>query len=470
MNRVLRRLLVCTTTCLLACASAIASASKAPTEFEVAGIDSFLAAHVGEKGRVGLSVAIVKNGELVLAKGYGSRSLRDQTPVESDTVFAIGSVTKQFTCACVLLLAQEDKLSVHDKLSKYFPKLTRAKDITLLDLMNHASGYPDYYPLDFVDTRMQKAISPDQLLQQYAGGKLDFAPGTDWSYSNTGFVILGRVVEKVSGRSFADFLERRILRPLGMKQTRMGTDLRSKNVAKGYGTFALSAAESAVPEADGWIGAAGELYSTPGDLAKWNLALIGGKVLKPKFYKLMTTSRELPNGIVTGYGCGLAIKVQERRTVLSHGGAVSGFNAFNAVIPSTQSAVVLLCNKEGGLGSLPETLTTLLLKAESNIPKVADLPAVDTVKKVFAQLQAGNADRTQFGAEFNSYLSDEKLAGAAHRLRVFGDPKTVEVIRTRERGRMEVTTTHLIFAEKTLEVLMYRTSDGRIEQFFIDEK
>jgi len=470
MNRVLCRVLVCAATCLLAGAPPIASAVQAPTEFEVNHIDSYLAAHVGEKGCVGLSVAIVKNGELVLAKGYGSRSLQDPTPVESDTVLAIGSVTKQFTCACVLLLAQEGRLSVRDKVSKYYPKLTRAKDITLLDLMNHASGYPDYYPLDFVDRRMQKTISPDQLIQRYAGGKLDFKPGTDWSYSNTGFIILGRVVEKVTRQSFAHFLERRILKPLGMKQTCMGTDLKGKNVAKGYSTFALSAVEPAVPEADGWIGAAGELYSTPGDLAKWDMALIGGKLLKPEFYKLMTTSRELSNGIVTGYGCGLAIKVQEHRTVLSHGGAVSGFNAFNAVIPSTQSAVVLLCNRDGGLGSLPETLTTLLLKAESNIPKVTGLPAVDAVKKVFAQFQVGSADRAQFGEEFNSYLSDEKLAGAAHRLRILGDPKTAEVIRTRERGGMEVTTTHLTFAEKTLEVLMYRRPDGRIEQFFIDEK
>jgi CubicO group peptidase (beta-lactamase class C family) len=317
---------------------------------------------------------------------------------------------------------------------------------------------------------MQKAISADDLIQQYAGGKLDFEPGTDWSYSNTGFIILGRTVEKASGQSFAHFLESRILKPLGMKHTRLGTDLRGINVAKGYATFALSAAEPAVPEADGWIGAAGNLYSTPSDLAKWDMALISGKVLKPEFYKLMTTSRELSNGIMTGYGCGLAIGVQERRTVLHHNGAVSGFNAFNAVIPSTKSAVVLLCNKEGGLDSLPETLTALLLKAESNIPKVAGLSAVDAVKKVFAQFQAGNVDRTQFAEEFNLYLSDERLAGAAGRLKILGDPKAAEVIRIRERGGMEVTTTRLIFEKKTLEVLMYRTPDGRIEQFFIDEK
>jgi len=148
---------------------------------------------------------------------------------------------------------------------------------------------------------------------------------------------------------------------------------------------------------------------------------------------------------------------------------VSGFNAFNAIIPSTRSAVVLLCNKDGGLGSLPDTLLSLLLKAESNVPKVAGLTAVDTVKKVFAQFQTGTVDRTQFAEEFNLYLSDERLAGAAQRLIALGPPRKVEVLRIRERGGMEVTTTSLSFEKKILEVLMYRATDGKIEQFFINE-
>jgi len=464
------KILVCAACSLLVRAPSCAGDSQPPENFDLGKIDFYLSAQVREKGPVGLSVTIVTNGQVALARGYGSRSLGENLPVERDTLFAIGSVTKQFTCACALLLAQDGKLSVGDKVSKYFPELSHAAKITLLDLMNHTSGYPDYYSLDFVDRRMQKAISADDLIRQYAGARLDFEPGTDWSYSNTGFIILGLIVEKASGRSLARLLESRIFKPLGMDHTTLAPDSMGNRVATGYTTFALSAAERTAPEADGWAGAAGALYSTASDLAKWDMALIGGKVLKPKFYQLMTTSRELPNGVVTGYGCGLAVGVQERRTVLRHSGAVSGFNAFNAVIPSTRSAVVLLCNKDNGLGSLPDTLLGLLLKAESNVPKVAGLPALDTVKKVFAQFQSGTVDRTQFAEEFNIYLSDERLAGATQRLRVLGPPKNVKVLRTRERGGMEVTTTTLSFENKNLEVLMYRAIDGRIEQFFIDEK
>jgi|ERR1043166_3695795 CubicO group peptidase (beta-lactamase class C family) len=462
------QLFLCTACWHAAVVRCHAQETKAPEKFDVGAIDSYLSSQVREKGRVGLSVAIVRNGEVVLAKGYGRRSLQG-LPVDADTQFAIGSVTKQFTCACVLLLAQDGKLAVRDKVAKYYPKLTRASDVTLLDLMNHSSGYPDYYPLDFVDRRMQKPISEDDLIQQYAGGGLDFEPGTEWSYSNTGFILLGRIVEKVSGRSFGDFLEGRILKPLGLKHTTLGPNPKG-DVATGYTSFALSSAEPVAPEAEGWLGGAGAIYSTPSDLAKWDMALISGKVLKPKFYQLMTTARELSNGISTGYGCGLVVGVQERRVVLRHGGAVSGFNAFNSVVPSSRSAVVLLCNKDGGLGSLPDTLLGLILKAESNVPKVSGLPALEAVKKIFAQFQAGVVDRSQFSPEFNYYLSDEKLAGAAQRLKPLGSPIQASVLRIRERGGLEVTTTVLSFMKKNLEVLMYRAPNGKVEQFFIDEK
>jgi len=153
-------------------------ASGPPKSFDLAAIDAYVSAQVKEKGLVGLSVAIMREGEIVFAKGYGLRSLEDSLPVEANTSFAVGSVTKQFVCACILLLAEEGKLSVKDSVANYFPQLTRASDITLLDLMNHTAGYPDYYPLDFVDRRLLRTISLDGLLKEYAGGKLDFEPGS----------------------------------------------------------------------------------------------------------------------------------------------------------------------------------------------------------------------------------------------------------------------------------------------------
>jgi CubicO group peptidase (beta-lactamase class C family) len=433
----------------------------------VKAIDTYLAAQVGLAGRVGLSVAIVRDGQVVLEKGYGKRSLADGRPVDAGTLFAIGSVTKQFTCACVLLLAEDGKLSVHDPVAKYYPSLTRAKDITLLDLMNHVSGYPDYYPLDFVDRRMRQPIAEEELLRRYAGGKLDFEPGAKYSYSNTGYILLGRVVEKVSGLGFGEFLARRIFKPLGLAQTVYEPASGDPRLASGYSTFALSAPEPAEPEARGWIGAAGGIHSTPGDLARWDLALIGGKLLKPESLALMTTPRKLRDGKVSDYGCGLSLKNPGGRPYLSHNGAVSGFNASNVVIPSTRSAVILLANLDGGLGALPGQVLSLLLKEPAFLPGVAGPGAAETARALFVGLQSGKVDRKRLGEEFNLFLTDDRIAGAGGRLKRYGAPVRADVVSLHERGGMEVSTTRLTFRTGALRTLMYRQPDGRVEQFFV---
>jgi D-alanyl-D-alanine carboxypeptidase len=445
------------------------AAARLPDTFDVSAIDAFLAGQVQQSNNAGLTVAVVKDGQVVLAKGYGKRSLEDGRAVETNTVFAIGSVSKQFTCTAILLLAEDGKLSVHDPVAKYYPGLTRAQDITLLDLMNHVSGYPDYYPLDFMDRRMLKATAEDELLKQYAGGKLDFEPGTRYSYSNTGYILLGRVVEKVSGENLGAFLSRRIFKPLGMTQTFYEMESSDRRLATGYVTFALSEPEVIGPEGSGWLRGAGGLYSTPLDLVKWNLALVDGKVLKPESYALMTAPRKLTGGKISEYGCGVSVKIQSGRQVISHNGAVSGFNAYSAVVPSTRSAVIMMCNLEGGLGSLPSQLLGLLLKEQANVPTIAGPAAADTVKAVFAEFQKGKVSRQQFGDEFNHFLTDEKIAGAAKRLKGYGEPKKAEVLTSNERGGMEVTTTRLTFPSGALRVLMYRMPDGKIEQFFVSK-
>jgi len=461
--------LLCLVICSLAnLPTAAQNAPQPPDSFDLKAIDTYLADYLRAKNLPGMSIAIVKNGELVFTKGYGKRSLEEGRSVETNTLFAIGSITKQFTCALVLMLAEEGKLAVDDKVSKYSPDLTRANDITLLELMNNVSGYADYYPLDFVDRRMQKEISPDDLLRQYAGGKLDFEPGSRYSYSNTGFILLGRVVEKVSGEPYGEFLSKRILKPLGMDHTAYEPEISDKRLARGYTTFALSDPEYSSPEAKGWIGAAGGIYSTPSDLAKWDMALISGKVLKAESFELMTKPRKLNDGKLTEYGCGLGVRMQNGRQILAHNGAVSGFVAYNATVPSTRSALIVMCNQDGGYGAVPGQILSLLLKEPvPNVPKIAGLPAAEMVKRKFTDYQKGRVNRKELSEEFNLYLTDEKIAGAAKRLKSYGTVRDVEILTTNERGGMEVTTARLTFRNGKLKTLMYRMPDGTIEQFFV---
>lgn len=446
-----------------------ADAARLPTTFDLPAIDAYLAAQVKEASRVGLSVAIVKDGQVVLARGYGQRSLEAPQPVEASTRFAIGSVSKQFTCAAALLLAEDGRLSVQDKVAKYYPDLTRAGDITLLDLMHHTSGYPDYYPLDFVDRRMQQPVNPDDLLRHYAGGKLDFEPGTNWSYSNTGYILLGRIVEKVSGQPLAALLQQRVFGPLGMTNTFYEPAHPVPHSAQGYTTFALSPPTPIVPEGRGWLEGAGGIYSTPSDLARWDLALMDGTLLKPASYVLMTTPRTLPDGRSTEYGCGVSVRIQQGRPTVAHNGAVAGFTAFNAMVPSTRSALIMTCNLDGGLGGLPGKLLPLVMQEPAVIPVVQGPAAVDTVKTVLAGLQEGKVDRAALAPEFNHFLTDARVAGAAERLKKFGPPTEADLLTRRERGGLEVTTTKLTFTHGTLRVLMYRQPGGLIEQFFVDQ-
>jgi CubicO group peptidase (beta-lactamase class C family) len=440
-----------------------------PKSFDLKAIDDYVARQVKDKGFVGLSLAILRDGKVVLAKGYGKSSLQPDVPVSPDTLFAVGSITKQFTCACILLLAEEGKLSVQDRVAKYYPDLTRAKDITLLDLMTHVSGYPDYYPLDFVDRRMQKAIPLDDLLREYAGGKLDFEPGTRWSYSNTGYILLGQVVEKVAGEPFDKFLDRRILKPLGMEHSAFEPAEGHKRLARGHTSFALGEPEPARREAGGWIHAAGGLYASASDLLKWDLALMDGKVLEPESFKLMTTPRKLANGKVRNYGWGVGVAQRNGETVLQHSGAVSGFLAYNAMLPRTRSAVVLLTNGDYvDAGALHGEILGLLLKEQdAEIPRVQGPPPKDAALELLRQMQAGVINRDKLGADFNDYLRDDRVKAAAARLEALGEPTKVEVESVSERGGMEVAVIRFTFKTAAVKAYLYRTPDGKIQEFLL---
>ncbi len=456
----------------LGLALAIRAEHQPPKSFDLPAIDKYLEAEVAAKEYVGLSVAIMRDGKIVFAKGYGNASLKDGRVLDSHTRLAAGSVTKQFTSACIFLLAEDGKLSIHDNVSKFFPKLTKADDITLYDLMSHVSGYPDYYPLDFVDRRMEKTIQLDDLLKDYAGGKLDFPPRTRWSYSNTGYILLGRVVEKASGQSFEKFLSERILKPLEMTDTVFEPKDGDKGLAIGYTSFALGAAEPAPREATGWIHAAGGLYTTPTDLLKWDLALISGKLIKPGSFTLMTTPRQLSDGRTQDYGCGLSIRRRDGELVLGHGGAVSGFQTYNAILPRPRSAVAVMTNDERpDTDGVVKPLITLLAKADgaspTPIPKITGPAPKEVAIDLLKQLQAGEVKRAALGDDFSHFLSDERIKGAAERLKPLGDPDSVEVENTAERGGMEVAVIKFTFKKLTVTGLLYRTPDGKVQEFLL---
>ena len=374
------------------------------------------------------------------------------------------------------MLAEDGKLSIEDKVAKYEPTLSRAGDVSLHDLMTHISGYPDFYPLDFVDRRLVKPVRSDALLAEYAGAKLDFEPGSRWSYSNTGYMVLGSVVTKVSGKPVGQFIKERILDPLLMTHSAFEPGEEIKGKTRGYTSFALGPLEPAEPEASGWLHAAGGMWASAPDLAGWDLALMEGRILQPESFRVMATPRALTDGQTTGYGCGLNVRQIDGETVLTHGGAVSGFLSYNALIPRTRSAVIVLTNTEHiPVDALCSQILRLLIDDHKKggppgVPKVNGPTPKEAALDFLHQMQAAKVNRDKLGEEFSVFLTDERLHAAARRLMALGEPENVEVVSISERGGMEVASIHLKFKTVELGGLLYRTPDGKIQQLLFRKR
>lgn len=453
-------------------AAPVAAAAPTLASLSVADLDAFIGAVVVAQRAVGVNVGVMRDGQVVFAKGYGLARVADQTPVATDTLFAIGSITKQFTCAVALQLEQERKLSFDDKVVKYEPDLTRAADITLGDIGGMVSGYRDYYPLDFVDRPMAAPRPGLDIVRDFASRPLDFEPRARYSYSNTGYLLLGAISERAGREPFAAQLERRLLTPLGLNRTRYEPARGGDGMAEGYTPLGLGDAEPAVPEGNGWIGAAGGLWSTPSDLLTWDLALMEGKVLSPASWARMTTPHALTDGRTSGYGCGQSIRDRGAVLVVQHGGAVSGFGARNAMVPSSRSAVVVMANADwaGGVLDAIEGAVLEKLMPQADAPAVSGPPARDLALDLLAQVRQGDVNRALLGDEFSAFLTPARLAVMSRSLVGAGEVTDVEAGAIRERGGMEVSTLRLLVGTTPASTLMYRSPDGKVQEFLFSRR
>lgn len=464
----------------LLAAAAVPATVQAQSSIDERVVDSIVTAGMREHRLVGLSVALVRGGRVQLLKAYGDASLQPHVPVDTLTRFSIGSVTKEFVAALTMMLQEDGKLSVHDTLARWYPKLTRAKEITLLDLINHVSGYHDYYPLDYVDREMAVPTTAEHIMQEYATVPLDFDPGTRWSYSNTGYTILGRVLERVSGKPLGTLLEERIFEPLGMTQT-MYEPTRPERRATGYVSWALGAMEPAQLEGRGWIGAPGGIWSTAGDIAKWDLALMRPDFLSPASRKVMFTERILKDGTPTGYAGGLAVSHVGGRTLIQHGGATAGFSATNVFVPDDTAAVVLLSNTDQNISAGP--LLQLVSPPRANAAAAAAAPrrtqqrmtpptpkgpgAVAMATSFFNDLQRGQVNRALLSDDYKAFLTPERVKQAAASLGPLGEITRAELLGLSERGGTQVATVRLTVNNRTVTTLMYRRPDGVIEEYLL---
>ena len=307
---------------------------------------------------------MVQDGRPVLRKGYGLANVELSVPIRPEMVFRIGSTTKQFTSACILKLVEQGRLRLDDPLSKYLPEYPGpGRSATIRQLLTHTSGIRSATDMPTWFPHMREDWSVAQLIDFFDGEPLDFAPGTRWRYSNSGYILLGAILEKVTGRPYAEVVADWIFRPLGMKDTRYDSDA----------PIVPGRAEGYRRTPDGVINApflsmtqpfaAGALVSTVDDLARWQSALDEGRVLSAESRRLMWMPVELPDGRPTRYGFGWAVWSYEGHSVVEHGGSVNGFSTANMRLPDDRLYVAVLSNCGGCADprSLALTAATTLL-------------------------------------------------------------------------------------------------------------
>jgi CubicO group peptidase (beta-lactamase class C family) len=361
----------------------------------VAAIDSLVGAAMTTTKTPGMSVVVVEGSDTILIRGYGLADVENDVPVTPETVFRIGSVTKQFTSAAIMRLVEQNKVRLDAPLSTYLPEYAGpGRNVTVHHLLNHTSGIPSYTGLGTRWTsQMSMSVPHEQMLAFFAADSLEFQPGDKFAYNNSGYYLLGMIIERVSGEPYAQHVRRALTAPLGLASTLYCTERPIvRHRAAGYalrGDTLVNDEPFAMDQAF----AAGALCSTPRDLVRWARALSGGQVVTAASYTRMTTPAALTGGGRQTYGYGLAASEMAGRKKVAHSGGISGFAAQLAHYPAEDLVVAVLANQEGAnVGQLEAQIARRVLGIPE--PKLRDLPLTAALRAGYAGTYRGTKGLT----------------------------------------------------------------------------
>jgi D-alanyl-D-alanine carboxypeptidase len=457
----------------LVCAMVAASPMVAQNALPAAvasGIDTAAAEVLKATGVPSASVAVVQGGKVAYVKAYGMARLEPAMAAEAGMQYSVGSISKQFTAAVILLLAQDGKLKLDDPVGKYLPGLTRANEVTIRQVLSMTSGYQDFWPEDYVMTSMMKPTNPQQILEVWGKKPLDFEPGTEWQYSNTNYVIAGRIAEIAGGKPLMDQLQERIFKPLKMTGV-FNTDASRlpPNDPTGYYQHALGPLRPSPKEGQGWMFAAGELAMPASDLALWNISMMNRTLLAPASYDQMFTEMKLKDGKGTAYGLGVQVGVRNGNRFIEHSGEVSGFVSENIVFPDDKVAVTVLTNEDASsaAGALGQRIAPLVLSVAPGASSAETAAAEKRARDIFTGLQEGKLDRTQLTAFCDAYFTAEAVEDFASSLKPLGVPASFKQVSEGKRGGMTFRVFSVGFPGRQLRVTVYEMPDGKLEQYLV---
>jgi CubicO group peptidase (beta-lactamase class C family) len=459
------------------------AAAHAPLDpQQVHTIDSFVTSEMARLHIPGVAVGVYSRGKILLAKGYGLANVELKVPVTPETVFESGSVGKQFTATAIMMLAQDGKLSLDDSITKYFPDAPPTwKPILIKNLLSHTSGLPDYAtpavsgPAGPLYLRLD--FTEDQLVTKLEALPVEWGPGEKWEYSNTNYVLLGILIHRVTGMPFAEFLDKRIFKPLDMTSTRLisQSDI-IPNRAAGYGTGAgnqLKNQEWVSPTFDST--ADGSLYLNVLDMAKWDAALYSTQLLSQTSLDRMWTVYPLNDGQPNPnqYGFGWWIRRQNNHKVIEHGGNWQGFTCDISRYPDDNLTVVVLANLDAADPDLMAHVIAGLVDPPLSPAKLAGIPdsqpeIAATLAKVLDHVVTGQDVRPFFSTTFASAITPGVIAGAKATLASLWPGGSLTLVK---RLTPPGTTTPLISVfrltkgDNVLMILVFVDPDRKISNF-----
>ncbi len=439
-------------------------------------IDRHLKAEMARQKIPGISLAVLRNGKIIHLKSYGLANIEHQVPVKPETVFQSGSIGKQFTAAAVMILIEEGKIALDDKITKYFPDAPAAwENITVRHLLTHTSGMGDYPP----EVDLRRDYTEDEYLAFIKKSPLLYETGAKWDYSNLGYVALGALIRKVTGKFYGDFLQERIFKPLDMKTARIISEAAIvPNRAAGYRL------ENGELKNQEWVSpstnstADGSLYLTILDLAKWDAALYAEKPLKKTSLNQMWTPVNLANETTKDYGFGWHTTKIGTRRVIHHGGAWQGFKSYITRFPDDRLTIIFFANSSDtkelklarALSSLfyPEFALPKAEPIEDKEPRVTSL-----IRRVLLQFSRSAADPNLFTKEAQAAIFPVQAKQFGEKLNLLSLPIAViytnELIEKREADGLRTYRYFLNDLTRTLSCTVKLTKDDKIADFQLEE-
>ena len=421
-----------------------AAADTAAIGTSPAAVDAFVAAQMKARRIPGLSVAVLRKGEIVFARGYGLANVEHQAPATAATMYQLASVTKQFTATAVMMLVEDGTLTLATPLRSVLPDVPDAwAGVTIAQLLNHTSGIPSYTSLPDFGTMMRRDFAPAELIALVRDRPMDFAPGAKWRYNNSGYVLLGMIVEKIAGQPWGTVLDTRIFAPTGMATARVN-DLRAivPHRAQGY-TWTSGTLQHGDYVSPTQPYAAGAMLVSVLDLAKWDQALVKRPLLSPASLAAMYQPAPLADGTSHPYGFGWDVGPYRGHARYGHGGGIPGFSTYYARLIDDTLSVIVLANEGSGAA---ERIANGI--AEVYVPALRDAapgPIPDTnptqsafLRSVITTMGTGTGDKTWFTPDAQAFFFPDRIKEGTYRIGGFGALRAFDLMEdsTTDKGRV----------------------------------